>query len=99
MEFNFARVWHMLGLAHLAVEGYHLVLELGGQIQDAYRKAIEVGKGDDTVMLDASAGAVATNTQFVEDFSREAAVALQIIYSLSGDFKSAKDVTAKWLVI
>lgn len=101
MEFNFARVWHMLGLAHLAVEGYHRVLELGEQIQYAYRKAVEAAKGGDMVMQDAAAGvgAVATNTQFVEDFSREAAVALQIIYSLSGDFESAKDVTAKWLVI
>ena len=65
------------------------------------RKAVEAAKGGDMVMQDAAAGvgAVATNTQFVEDFSREAAVALQIIYSLSGDFESAKDVTAKWLVI
>ncbi|PYI03661.1 RNA polymerase III transcription factor TFIIIC subunit Tfc4 [Aspergillus sclerotiicarbonarius CBS 121057] len=91
MEFNFARVWHSLGLAHLATEGYQLVLELGAQIQ-AQSQGISKD-GSDVVMGEAG------HVPFVEDFSREAAVALQIIYALSGDYQSAQKVTAKWLVI
>lgn len=114
MEFNFARVWHILGLAHLAVEGYQRALRLGEQIQiqyHRYHRVTDVGasfgvgvganadeQGDaDTMMQDAEQS---TQTwAFQEDFSREAAVALQNIYALSGDFRSARDITVKWLVI
>jgi general transcription factor 3C polypeptide 3 (transcription factor C subunit 4) len=80
MEFNFARVWHSLGLVHLAVEGYQRTLSLGELIQaDSQRKSAEQA--------------------FVEDFSTEAAMALQTIYALNGDPVAAREVTEKWLVI
>ncbi|RAL09686.1 TPR-like protein [Aspergillus homomorphus CBS 101889] len=104
MEFNFARVWHTLGLAHLAAEGYHRVLEMGKQIQAQSKPDSRPSPGlikehDDVVMADASAGNDEGAAPFVEDFSREAAVALQNIYALSGDIRSAQQVTAQWLVI
>ena len=103
MEFNFARVWHTLGLAHLAVEGYQRALELGEKIQTKHIHPVtEDGQGQgDLVMRDDTNHhhhQQYSNT-LVEDFSREAAVALQGIYALSGDFASARDVTSKWLVI
>ncbi|KAL4791413.1 hypothetical protein BDV19DRAFT_370563 [Aspergillus venezuelensis] len=112
MEFNFARVWHTLGLAHLAIEGYHRVLDLGKEIQAQTKdqtlnsKAINNGhtpNDTDTPMPDADIDpaivGVAASQSFVEDFSSEAAVALQSIYALNGDFQSAQAITASWLVI
>ena len=103
MEFNFARVWHTLGLAHLAVEGYQRALKLGEKIQTKHIHPVtEDGQGQgDLAMRDDTNHRhhqQYSNT-LVEDFSREAAVALQGIYALSGDFASARDVTFKWLVI
>ncbi|PYH82974.1 TPR-like protein [Aspergillus uvarum CBS 121591] len=102
MEFNFARVWHTLGLAHLAAEGYQRVLDISTQIQaqskPASRQSTGLIDGSGVVMADASAG-VDEPAPFVEDFSREAAVALQSIYALGGDIRSAQQVTAQWLVI
>ncbi|KAL4928515.1 tetratricopeptide repeat protein [Aspergillus undulatus] len=106
MEFNFARVWHTLGLAHLAIEGYHRVLDLSKEIQ-AQSRATASPKGidNDTPMPDVDADVdpaiigVAAPQSFVEDFSREAAVALQTLYALDGDFQSATAITSAWLVI
>ncbi|KAB8206883.1 hypothetical protein BDV34DRAFT_75099 [Aspergillus parasiticus] len=100
MEFNYARVWHMLGLSNLAVEGYQRVLELGKQIQAESRGAKPVVQitrhvDNDVEMRDAEMD----KEPFVEDFSPEAALALQTLYALSGDLHLAKDVTANWLVI
>ncbi|KAJ5543507.1 Tetratricopeptide-like helical [Penicillium sp. DV-2018c] len=105
MEFNFARVWHSLGLAHLAIDGYGRVLKLGAQIQqEAKQKSLEkqtpAEDGADVVMGDDAQGPLSPPSQrFVEDFSREAAYALQCIHVLSGNAKSAKAVTEEWLVI
>ncbi|PWY82837.1 RNA polymerase III transcription factor TFIIIC subunit Tfc4 [Aspergillus heteromorphus CBS 117.55] len=96
MEFNFARVWHSLGIAHLAKEGYHRVLQLGEQIQAQSQP--QSADGSDVIMTDDDDAADAP-VLFVEDFSREAAVALQIIYAVNGDYQSAHRVTSKWLVI
>ncbi|KAJ5788676.1 Tetratricopeptide-like helical [Penicillium paradoxum] len=107
MEFNSARVWHSLGLAHLAVEGYDRVLQLGEQIQEeAKQKALhkessaendsDVAMGDDGQQQETSSPG---SQSFVEDFTREAAYALQCIHVLSGDVKTAKALTDKWLVI
>lgn len=96
MEFNFARVWHMLGIAHLAIEGYEKVLALTEEQTQTHMQ-----NGSNATMTDA--GLLQEQEQekapFVEDFSREAAVALQNIYALSGDLTSAQQVTAKYLVI
>lgn len=106
MEFNFARVWHGLGLLHLAVHGYQKVLDLGKEIQEEDQQLVENHAGDtdgnDVVMgetgtaLDASTKG---SKRFVEDFSSEAAYALQCIYVLSGDSKTAKGITDQWLIV
>ena len=102
MEFNFARVWHTLGLAHLAVEGYQRALKLGEKIQTKHIHPVTEdgqGQGDLAMRDDTNHHHQQYSNTLVEDFSREAAVALQGIYALSGDFASARDVTSKWLVI
>ncbi|KXG53519.1 Tetratricopeptide-like helical [Penicillium griseofulvum] len=103
MEFNFARVYHSLGLAHLAVEGYDRVLKLGEQIQqEAKQKSLEeptsTTDGADVVMGDVGQPQP-IRQRFIEDFSPEAAYALQCIHVLSGNAKAAKAVSEKWLVI
>ncbi|KAJ5466320.1 hypothetical protein N7530_010107 [Penicillium desertorum] len=107
MEFNFARVWHSLGLAHLAVEGYDRVLKIGEQIQQqAKQKSVQgptsAKDGADVVMGDDGQPLKTpspTGQPFVEDFSREAAYALQCIHVLSGNADTAKALTEKWLVV
>ncbi|KAL3472938.1 hypothetical protein BJX99DRAFT_272641 [Aspergillus californicus] len=109
MEFNFARVWHTLGLTHLAVEGYNRVLDLGKQIQANCPSTSMNNTGKDSdndvpmtdIGVDPAIVGVATpsHSSFVEDFSREAAVGLQNLYVLNGDFQSAQAITASWLVI
>lgn len=93
MEFNFARVYHGLGLTHLAIEAYNKVLKLGDDIQKTAQQETE---GPDVVMGEADH---APSSQFVEDFSHEAAFALQTLHVLAGNAKLAKEVTDKWLVI
>ncbi|CAP93667.1 Pc16g09970 [Penicillium rubens Wisconsin 54-1255] len=107
MEFNFARVWHSLGLAHLAVEGYDRVLKIGEQIQQqARQKSVQeptsAKDGADVVMGgdgQPQKTPSSTGQPFVEDFSREAAYALQCIHVLSGNADTAKALTEKWLVV
>lgn len=100
MEFNFARVWHGLGLTHLAVEGYEKVLKLGEQIQQQHERNLSKAPKDgaDVVMADAGHASV-TSSRFVEDFSREAAFALQTLYVLGGNAKTAQVITERYLVI
>jgi general transcription factor 3C polypeptide 3 (transcription factor C subunit 4) len=106
MEFNFARVWHSLGLLHLAINGYQKVLGLGEKIQKENQRLVENhadgGGDDDTVMGEADAAPRDSSQEprrFIEDFSSEAAYALQCIHVLSGDSKTAKGITDQWLVI
>jgi general transcription factor 3C polypeptide 3 (transcription factor C subunit 4) len=99
MEFNFARVYHGLGLTHLAIEAYNKVLKLGDEIQ---QNAQQDADGIDVVMGEANQApgtSTATSKGLVEDFSHEAAFALQTLHVLAGDAKLAKEVTDKWLVI
>ncbi|KAL3454555.1 hypothetical protein BJX65DRAFT_4032 [Aspergillus insuetus] len=115
MEFNFARVWHTLGLAHLAAEGYQRVLDLSKQIQAQSRGQLpaeasttaspqaQTATGEDMDVpmtdVDPAISGVAASPSFVEDFSREAAFALQTLHALNGDFQSARAITVTWLVI
>lgn len=78
MEFNFARVWHMLGITHLAVKGYQKCLDMSEEIQR---------------------GGSSVKDGWVEDFGREAAVALQELYGIAGEVVLAKRITERWLVI
>ncbi|KAJ5157041.1 uncharacterized protein N7482_008141 [Penicillium canariense] len=104
VEFNFARMWHGLNLAHLAIEGYERVLKIGEEIQQQTREqlagpSISATDGADVDMDRAGDVAVTAGQNFVEDFSHEAAFALQCLYVLGDDTNTAKDVTDKWLVI
>ncbi|EEP81788.1 conserved hypothetical protein [Uncinocarpus reesii 1704] len=85
VEFNSARVWHMLGLAHLAVKDYEKCLELDAEIQAERQRKKEITGSEDGVD--------------VEDYTHEAAYALQCLYAFGGDMVSAKRVTERWLVI
>lgn len=105
MEYNFARVWHGLGLSNLAIEGYEKVLKIGEQIQQQHEKILTgtskakaKADGTDVVMGDAGHPSE-TSARFVEDFSREAAYALQTLYVLGGDVKAAQALTESYLVI
>lgn len=104
MEFNFARVWHALGLSHLAVEGYQRVIQIGEQIETA-RKLKLTPTNENRVTAGASQNdknddRTANITEpFVENFISEAAVALQTIFGLSGDLLSARSITEKYLII
>jgi general transcription factor 3C polypeptide 3 (transcription factor C subunit 4) len=95
MEFNFARVWHSLGILHLADEAYQRALVVGDMIReeaDARRAAAAAAPG-------AQQGQDGAPDAFVENFSCEAAVALQSIYAQSGDLETARELTEKYLVI
>jgi general transcription factor 3C polypeptide 3 (transcription factor C subunit 4) len=102
MEFNFARVWHALGLSHLAVEGYERVLQIGEQIetertsnaQKFASKPVHEGESGANQNEDLTATEVST-----ENFASEAAMALQTIFGLSGDLKAARMITEKYLII
>lgn len=97
VEFNHARVWQGLGLASLAVQGYEKVLEIGEKIRQGQET---IGDGD-VDMTDAEQPGAPTSISdaFAEDFSSEAAYALQCLHAVGGDVSVAKEVTAKWLVI
>ncbi|OJD18911.1 hypothetical protein AJ78_01097 [Emergomyces pasteurianus Ep9510] len=94
VEFNFARVWQMLGLTHLAVQGYQRCLALSVEVE-AEREKHKKRKDTAAPVVDGSPN----KGMWVEDFSREAAFALQCLYSFSGETKLAKEVTDRWLVI
>jgi general transcription factor 3C polypeptide 3 (transcription factor C subunit 4) len=78
INFNRARICHMLNLTNLAVEGYRKIID------SSNRKELET----DGPSSSASAG-IAT----------EAAYALQTVYALSGDLKTAQRITEEWLVV
>lgn len=103
MEFNFARVWHGLGLSHLAIGGYEKVLQIGEQIQQQQRQSLmgtsDIKAGGTDVVMGDTGSASEMSARFVEDFSRDAAYALQTLYVLGGDVKAAQTVTESYLVI
>lgn len=89
-EFNVARMWHYLGLNHLAVPVYEKVLALSEHVQaeawsEEGRREAGIKEMGDVVV--------------VEDFAQEAAFALQGIYAVAGNSAAARRVTEEWLVI
>lgn len=74
-SFNVARVYHMLGMTHLAVPYYLQCLDIRRCVQH--------------VGLDPG----------IEDFTRDAAIALQGIWVASGNVDKARDVTEEWLTL
>ncbi|KAK2853309.1 hypothetical protein FQN49_005200 [Arthroderma sp. PD_2] len=93
IEFNFARVWQLLGINHLAVEGYHRCLKLGEDIELERQKIQKPNK------VGGMLGADKRGETWLEDFSRQAAYALQCLYLQSGEKEMAKRVTERCLVI
>jgi general transcription factor 3C polypeptide 3 (transcription factor C subunit 4) len=93
MEFNFARVYQLLGLGHLAVQGYEKCLAIGEEIVASTRKQEQNGsqRGDSS--------SPPAPSQEPENFTQEAAYALQTVYALSGELGMAKQVTERWLVL
>ncbi|KAK4971242.1 transcription factor TFIIIC subunit tfc4 [Elasticomyces elasticus] len=84
-EFNVARMWHLLGLAHLAVPGYERCLELEASVVAEREAGVVANRGD----RDAVA----------QSFAPEAALALQSIFALNGNERMARAVGEKWLVM
>lgn len=100
VEYNYGRVYHSLGLLHQAIPCYERALELGDQIQSA-RKGKKAGSSEDKGKAP-DHGEKKDETPediLVEDFSPEAAVALQNIYALNGNIAGARKVTEKYLII
>ncbi|KAK4611688.1 Transcription factor tau subunit sfc4 [Fulvia fulva] len=83
-EYNVARMWHYLGLTHLAQENYQKVLALSEQVQ---------AEGEERKV----AGEMPVEDE-VEDLATEAAYAMQQIMLLAGNVQGAMALTEKWLV-
>jgi general transcription factor 3C polypeptide 3 (transcription factor C subunit 4) len=100
VEYNYGRVYHSLGLLHQAIPCYERALELGDQIQSTQEdknagSSKDIGKAPDP----GEKKDEKPEDILVEDFSPEAAVALQNIYALSGNIAGARKVTEKYLII
>ncbi|KAI1942976.1 transcription factor TFIIIC subunit tfc4 [Ophidiomyces ophidiicola] len=89
VEFNFARIWYMLGLAHLAIEGFERCLSLSEEVQaeNTKQKLLRKHDRDNGIHV------------YGEDYTREAAYALQCLYTFGGNTEMATKVTEKWLVL
>ncbi|PGH19184.1 hypothetical protein AJ80_04154 [Polytolypa hystricis UAMH7299] len=99
VEFNFARVWHMLGLSHLAVQGYQKCLNISQEIEQERQRRNRLAEKQ-RAHDDVDGETLQQKEGFAEeDFSREAAFALQCLYSISGETEMAKNITERWLVV
>lgn len=96
-EYNTARMWHYLGLTHLAMPAYENVLGLSQQVQEEAKWIASAGQTDNRVSIQDD-GTVKEDHQ-IEDFAQEAAFALQGLYALVGNDEAARAVTEDWLVI
>ncbi|EED16842.1 RNA polymerase III transcription factor TFIIIC subunit (Tfc4), putative [Talaromyces stipitatus ATCC 10500] len=96
VEFNYGRVYHSLGLLHQAVPCYERALELGDQIKSSQNEQNGAEKGK---VRDFARDDKPEEDLIVEDFSPEAAVALQNIYALNGNIAGARKITEKYLII
>lgn len=102
VEFNEARLWHQLGLLHLAVPAYERCLAVEGT------PPVANGSEDNDVTMietdgpqrrdDDNDGSDDDPDADADDYKREAAFALQQIYALGGDSAKAREITQKWLV-
>ena len=100
-EFNVARIWHSLGIVNLALPAYERCIALRDRVRaeaaaEATAATATVGADVD----DAGNGSCdPTKITRHEDFSTEAAFAVQSIYAISGDLESARKITEEVLVI
>lgn len=98
IEFNRARCWHMLGMSDLAVRSYGKVLAMQrGQKAGGRNETSPVIDGVD----DNGGGGENEQQQSEpsEDYTMEAAYAIQTMYALSGNPTMARSVTEKYLVV
>jgi general transcription factor 3C polypeptide 3 (transcription factor C subunit 4) len=93
IEFNRARLLHMLGMLDLAVRGYQKTLS----------QSVSVARIEhETQNLTAHREEASDSTPTPKEpaaFSREAAYALSTIYALGGNPAMARDITEKFLTI
>ena len=109
VEFNEGRLYHGLGLNHLAMPAYLRCLKIA-QEDEAKGFDDKTGRGSG---LDSNAagateddrdGEAITLTETgaervtVPDFTREAAYALQLMLAMGGDIRAARAIGEKWLV-
>lgn len=99
VEYNYGRVYHSLGLLHQAIPCYERVLELGNQIQSPHKDSSVGGEDKGKAVDHGEKKDEKPEDMLVEDFSPEAAVALQNIYALNGNLAGAREVTEKYLII
>lgn len=83
-EYNVSRMWHFLGLTHLAVPGYERCLELGAKVKEEALARLESGDDEE---LDA------------EEMTQEAAFALAGICAMNDNNAAARALTEKYLTI
>ena len=114
-EFNTARVFHMIGLEHLALPYYRKVLELGKEIRKGWAEEDREEEGKQKEQADVDiAGAEDTagggsmigrrldpkeKERFREDFTVDAAYALQDLHAVAGNMEAAQAIVEKYLVI
>lgn len=112
-EYNVARMWHGIGLTHLAVPGYEKVLAMSADVDadiQAARTLQEETKEERRALREArrDVGADAMGKEAeeeeddeptLENFATEAAYALQTLYSFAGNHAAAKKVTDEFLVL
>ncbi|EME39783.1 hypothetical protein DOTSEDRAFT_47340 [Dothistroma septosporum NZE10] len=83
-EYNTGRMYHYLGLTHLAIDAYEKVLALSERVR---------AEGEERKV----AGGMPVEDE-VEDLAQEAAYALQGMMALAGNIEGARALTEKWLV-
>jgi general transcription factor 3C polypeptide 3 (transcription factor C subunit 4) len=92
-EYNVARMWHCLGLTHLAVPAYEKVLELSEAVRAEWQEEVDAEREKGGENKDGG------NWGDCEDFALEAAFALQGCHALVGNFEAAARIGEEWLVL
>ncbi|GAM87484.1 hypothetical protein ANO11243_055090 [Dothideomycetidae sp. 11243] len=87
-EYNTARMWHFLGLSHLAIKGYRKCLEI--------RDEMDAVSLTGTYAMDVDGS---KDYPDLEEYTQEAAMGLVNIYCLTGQTAKARGITEKYLVI
>ena len=93
--FNEGRMWHGLGLLHLAVPAYERCLAVAEEEERGRGGGQKDGDGDMEM-----AGVQPEDEDLWDEpgYTREAAYALQQMYGIGGSMQAARAVTEKWLV-
>lgn len=87
VEFNRGRVFHLLGLAHLAIPAYERCLALAEEVRREKKHTAMTSEEEADEVFEQ------------EEFTQEAAFALASIYNLADNHGAARRVTERWLVL